>query len=96
MTRLGFQTAVQRVSIVEHLVQSAKLLRALGLTITDINQFGASHTPPVQPPDDSDSEDEQDIEETQALPRVEEWRMNLTVLSQYYNVRQIANLCTYN
>jgi len=44
----------------------------------------------MQPPDDSDSEDEQDIEDAQPLPRVEEWRMNLTVLSQYYNVRHIC------
>ena len=58
-------------------------------TNTDVTQFGASHTPSVGPPDDSDSEDEQDIEEAQAMPRVEEWRMNLTVLSQYYNVRQM-------
>jgi hypothetical protein len=33
VTRLGFQTAVQRVSIVEHLVQSAELLRALGFLL---------------------------------------------------------------
>jgi hypothetical protein len=61
-------------------------------TISDMTQFGASRTPPVQPPDDSDSEDEQDIEDTQAFPRVEEWRMNLTVLSQYYNVRQMCQI----
>jgi hypothetical protein len=56
--------------------------------ITETTQFGASHNPPAQPSDDSDSEDEQDIDDTQAWPRVEEWKMNLTVLSQYYNVRQ--------
>jgi hypothetical protein len=39
VTRLGFQTAAQRVSFVEHRIQSAKLLRALGSvfkTTTDI------------------------------------------------------------
>jgi hypothetical protein len=39
VTRLGCQTATQRVSIVEHRIQPAKLLRALGSvlkTTTDI------------------------------------------------------------
>ena len=52
----------------------------------DLNQFGALRNPHTPPADDSDSEDEQEMDEGLAMPRIEEWRMNLTALSQYHNV----------
>ncbi len=49
-------------------------------------KFGALRTPHTPPDVDSDSEDEVEVDNTHAMPRIEEWRMNLTALSQYHNV----------
>ena len=61
--------------------------------IADIPKFGdqrSLHSPPL---DESDSEDEQDLDDNEAsMPRTEEWRMNLTALSQYHNVRNTGQI----
>lgn len=55
-----------------------------------MTKFGPLRTPYTAPDEDSDSEDEVDVDNTHAMPRIEEWRMNLSALSQYHNVCDIS------